>query len=106
MQELTILLHKFDPSRGIDFDKTIVEFTLENGRSQLEACFSNIAVQRYNDELIITEASPLADYIMSGFGLNATAARRDAIIRFIAIEMEQNDGIIRITKDSGIFIAS
>ena len=106
MQELSILLHKFDPSLGIDFDKTIVEFTLENGRSQLEACFSNIAVQRFNDELIITEASPLADYNMSGFGLNAAAARRDAFIEFIVTEMEQNNGIIRITKDSGIFIAS
>ncbi|MCJ7659570.1 MAG: hypothetical protein MUO67_10515, partial [Anaerolineales bacterium] len=73
---------------------------------QIEACFSNVAVQRFNDELIITEASPLADYNMSGFGLNAAAARRDAIIEFIVTEMEQNNGIIRITKVSGIFIAS
>ena len=106
MQELSILLHKFDPDLRFDFQNTIIEFTLENGSSQLEACFSNVTVQRYNDDLIITESSPLADYIMSGSRLNATTNRRDALIEFIAAEMEQNNGIIQITKDSGIFIAS
>ena len=106
MQELSILLHKFDPDLRFDFQKTIVEFTLENGRSQLEACFSNVAVQHYNDDLIITESSLLADYIMSGSRLNTAINRRGTLIEFIAVEMEQNKGIIRITKDSGIFIAS
>jgi len=106
MQELSILVHKFDPSLSIDFHDTIVEFTLENGCSQIEVCFSNVTVQRFNDELVITESPPLADYIMSGFGLNATTSRRDVFIEFITVEMEQNNGIIRVTKDSGIFVAS
>ena len=106
MQELPTLLHKFDPDLSIEFQNTIVEFTLENGGSQLEACFSSVTLQRYNDELVITEASPLVDYIMSGFGLNATSDKREALFEFIAAEMEQHDGIFRITKDSGIFIAS
>jgi len=106
MQELSIHLHKFDPNLRIDFQDTIIKFTLENGRPQIETCFSNVAVQRFNDELIITEAKPLVDYILSGFGLNATTVRKDAFIEFITSEMEQNDGIIRITKNSGIFIAT
>lgn len=106
MQELPTLLHKFDSDLSIDFQNTIVEFTLENGRSQLEACFSDITVQRFNDELVITESPPLVDYILSGFWLNATTGRSDVFIEFISAEMEQNNGIIRIAKDSGIFIAS
>ena len=106
MQELPVLVHKFDPDLSIDFQNTILEFTLENGRSQLEAYFSKVTVQRYTDELLITEASPLADYVLSGSRLDVIPAVRDALIEFIADEMEQNHGIIRITKDSGIYIAS
>jgi ubiquinone/menaquinone biosynthesis C-methylase UbiE len=106
MRELPILLEKFDPVLSIDFENTILEFTLQNGRSQLEACFSNVTVQRYNDELLITEASPLADYVLSGSGLGVKPAVRDALIEFLEDEMEQNHGILRITKDSGFFIAS
>lgn len=106
MQELSILMHKFDPDLRFDFQKTIVEFTIENGSSQIEACFSNVTVNRYNDDLIITESSPLADYIMSSSRLNAATNIREPLNEFIAVEVEQNKGIIRITKDSGIFIAS
>ena len=106
MQELPVLVHKFDPDLSIDFQNPILEFTLENGCSQLEAYFSNVTVQRYTDELIITEALPLADYVLSGSRLDVIPAVRDALIEFIADEMEQNHGIIQITKDSGLFIAS
>lgn len=106
MRELLILLHKFDPDLSIDFENTILEFTLENGRSQLEACFSNVTVYRYNDELLITEASPLADYVLSGSRLGVIPAVRDALIEYIAADLEQNHKLFRITKDSGIFITS
>jgi SAM-dependent methyltransferase len=48
MQELTTLLHKFDPGLDNDFNITIIEFTLKNGRAQLEKWFHNISVQRYS----------------------------------------------------------
>lgn len=106
MQELSTLLRKFDPNLRVDFQKTVAGFSLENGRAQMEAWFSNITVQRYVDDLVITDPLPLADYLMSSSRPEAVENKQDALFEFIAAEMEQNNGIIRITKDSGIFIAS
>jgi len=106
MQELSLLLRKFDDNLRIDFQKTVAGFSLENGRAQLETWFSNITVRRYIDDLIIAEPLPLSDYLMSSFHPEAVKNKQDALIAFVASEIEQSNGSIRITKDSGIYIAS
>jgi ubiquinone/menaquinone biosynthesis C-methylase UbiE len=42
-----------------------MSFTLESGKPELEACFEQVELYRYDQVLRVTEAEPLAAYIMS-----------------------------------------
>ena len=63
-----------------------------------------IEVRRYADALIVTEAQPLVDYILSMTTVDAATGRHAALTAFIEHEL-QSHGAIHITKDSGVFIA-
>jgi hypothetical protein len=106
MSELYELVQKFDPelaAKGWYLEP--IDFTLENGHAQLSTWFGKVALRRYNDALVITEAEPLVDYILSTVRLNPGDKRMAEMQRYIQAQMDANDGAIRITKDSGIFIA-
>jgi ubiquinone/menaquinone biosynthesis C-methylase UbiE len=107
LRELPALLHKFDPNlTGDTLKGTENEFTLESGYPQLERFFSEVRIRRYEDDLVVTEAAPLVDYILSGIKLGVSGYRRQAFTEFIEQELDQHDGAIRITKDSGLLIAA
>jgi ubiquinone/menaquinone biosynthesis C-methylase UbiE len=82
-------------------------FTLENGGEQLQHYFKEVRIQRYEDALLVTEAPPLLSFIMSMVGHSREALSADDLERFIDHlkgKMEE-EGAIKISKDSGVFRA-
>ncbi len=105
MQELPTLVKKFDPEIETIFQSEGYPFTLENGEPQLREWFSNIEVGRYPDDLQVTDAKILVDYVMSTISLGLNEKRREKFTRFIEAEMAANGNMIQIKKDSGMFVA-
>ncbi len=97
LQELEVLLAKDR------FDFSHAPFDLENGHAQLAPWFPSIALHRYDDALVVPEAEPLIAYLLS---MRAASDLDDAERTSIAKRVERElaaQGVIRITKDSGIF---
>ena len=88
-------------------------FRLDNGAAQLEAEFSDVSLRRYEDGLVVTDAEPLLAYILSSSQVQTMLARlepvdrerRIATLRSLIDDRLVADGQIRVTKDSGLFIA-
>jgi len=78
-------------------------FTLENGAAQLSRSFAHVEMDRYEDNLEVTETEPFVAYVASTDRLNddqlSTLAER------VSAEIERN-GVIHITKSQGLFICS
>jgi SAM-dependent methyltransferase len=108
MKELSELVQRFDPEMarsGVGLGRAYIPFSLENGGEQLRAVFDHVEIVRYPDALDVTEVAPLVDYILSGSNIEeAGAAQRDTLTRFVQTEMDRQ-GVIHISKDSGVFVA-
>jgi SAM-dependent methyltransferase len=105
LREIGDLVRRFNPQIifGIGDEAS---FTLENGAEQLARCFATVDLQRYHDGLIVTEAQPLIDYILSGRVGAALAADRVAeFAAFVQRELAQH-GALAISKDTGLFEAT
>lgn len=80
-------------------------FRLENGAEQMAPWFSPIALYRYEDGLVVTEAQPLMAFILS----TPVASLFDETMLRQGMERIQQklheEGAIRITKDTGLFVA-
>jgi hypothetical protein len=98
---------RFDSEAGNKYKREKIEFTLESGYRPLCEWFSDVDTLRQDNKLRITEADPLADYIlsMSRSWHGIDDEQRIALINFLEEELAQNNGVISITKDSGLFIA-
>ena len=102
LKELGELIERFD-ARLIESDKLSTDsFTLENGAALLGEYFDEVTLQRYPDALIVTDASLLFDYILSGLE-NLTSEQQAALAGFVGQELQANQGKYYITKDSGVF---
>lgn len=79
-------------------------FTLQNGEAQLKPFFSEVTRMDYTDELRVTDARDLADYIrsMQGVSLSKSADDDELLNRLNA---RRQDGAIRVLKEYGCFIA-
>ena len=113
MRELGPLRHALDPSHPPDAaHKAPPGFSLENGAAQLSPWFSEVSLKRREEVLVVTEAGPLLDYLLSGSIADAAAggpaeefdARVSELTELLDRELESR-GAIRITKDSGLFVA-
>jgi SAM-dependent methyltransferase len=81
-------------------------FTLENGGDLLRSHFGEIAVHRYDDDLIVSSAQALSAYVRSmGSLMDATEAQFREIDQTIA-DMVAREGRIAISKDSGLFVST
>jgi SAM-dependent methyltransferase len=107
MQELDQLVTRFAPDTRLWSERGGPnEFSLENGAAQLTGVFSEVTLRRYADALVVTDADALITYALSGTAkATLTGERQEAFARFVAQEIAAQ-GAIRITKDSGLFIAS
>jgi hypothetical protein len=106
--------HVLDPSHPPDAaTKDPTGFSLENGAARLSQWFLEVSLRRYEDALVVTEAAPLMEYLLSGASADAAVrrsgpeelARRAAMLRKLLDEKLAERGGIRITKDSGLFVA-
>ena len=95
--------------RYVHLDKSFEEFsrsfTLENGLEQLQPFFSQVMMNRYDDNLEVTEVEPIMAYIRSS--IRATELSGDAILEIqddLVKELKAK-GKIFIRKDSGLFEA-
>lgn len=80
-------------------------FKLENGVEKLEKLFDNIEMKRYKDNLIVTEATPIIDYIFSMPGNVRQSFNKERLYELTKYLEERiaTEGGIYITKDTGFF---
>jgi ubiquinone/menaquinone biosynthesis C-methylase UbiE len=91
---------------GIDTSADESNFTLDNGSDELSAWFAKVELRRYEDQLRVTEAEPIIDYIRSmPAALTLKQAHYDAIAATVARRIAEH-GAFYITKSAGMFIAS
>lgn len=89
-----------------DFHIMTTSFTLENGEELLQHYFGDVTIRRYEDKLIVPDASALSAYVRSMASLSdATEEQLREIDRTICEEIDRQ-GQITISKDTGVFIAS
>lgn len=89
-----------------DFHIMTTSFTLENGEALLRHHYSDVIVRRYEDKLVIPDASALSTYARSMASLSdATEDQLREIDQTICEEIDIQRRIT-ISKDTGVFIAS
>ncbi len=54
------------PAQADDWGRA-TPFTLENGGDQLRACFQHVALHRYRNDVVVTEAEPLIAQMLSKY---------------------------------------
>ncbi len=104
MQEITQLVQEFDPHIVLSADRLYERFGLDSGRQILEqsGLFDSIELNRYEDSLVVTDAQPLIEYILSCHGNQ----NRYLINRYREFRLFVEDrvrGGLHITKDAGAF---
>lgn len=105
MREITLLVQEFD-SRIILSEVALYElFGLENGQAMLERHFQSVEKVMYDDYLLVDEAEPLLDYILSCHGNQSEilSQRQLEFKEFLQKKIREKGGI-RITKMAGVFI--
>jgi SAM-dependent methyltransferase len=105
MKELPELVARFDPENGAFLKSEDIPFNMENGGTQIREYFSKVEERRYQDNLWVSDADVLVEYIFSGMRLRLDSSQRNDLTAFLHQEMAANDGLIIIQKDSGMFIA-
>ena len=85
--------------------ESTARFGLESGEGYMRRAFSEVKLERYPDSLVVTEAEPLMDYIGSMRVRSRVTDEQIAALRRHVEDEIAARGEIRITKDSGMFIA-
>jgi ubiquinone/menaquinone biosynthesis C-methylase UbiE len=106
MREIRELVHEFDENISLSRVALYENFGLENGGEKLSEFFADISVSEYPDYLEIPEVEPLLDYIISCHGnqRERLEPRYEEFKTFLQKKIKQN-GMLRITKQAGVFIA-
>lgn len=81
-------------------EQTIAQFNLDNGTGELTQWFAEVEVECKKGTLVVTEASPLVEYIMSYICLSDGEAVE--LYSYFDKEIQCKDAF-RITTESGIF---
>jgi ubiquinone/menaquinone biosynthesis C-methylase UbiE len=107
MEDLTALLSGFDPCIDFALHSIAQAFGLETGKNQLDEFFCTVDLDRYEDSLHITEADPLADYVLSSQSIGNVneIISGDRVKNFqdYLTNMLAQKGYIDIKKDAGLF---
>lgn len=105
MKEITSLVQEFDPRITLSEVALYELFGLENGQAMLKEHFGSVEKVMYEDYLLVDEAEPLLDYILSCHGNQSEmlSKRQREFKRFLQKKIEEKGGI-RITKMAGVFV--
>jgi ubiquinone/menaquinone biosynthesis C-methylase UbiE len=104
IRELGELISRFDPDLASWGWRSPDSFLLENGAAQIAKRFTQVELRRYADSLIVTEAAPLVDYLLSG-RIETAVENREKFAKFVERELVDCGGAFHVTKDSGLFEA-
>lgn len=80
-------------------------FPFDVATTELSRYFGQIQLHRYANELVVTDADALADYILSGVSINIPAVA-EAPLRLWLHNRISSTGAIRITPVTGLFEAT
>lgn len=106
LKEIKDWKEKFLPGqRCPDWGTAADNFSLENGRDQLAHWFPEVKLHLYPDQLLITEIEPIILYINSYLDQELDPDTLDELRNFLKAKLAKN-GSIRITKRTGLFIAT
>ena len=107
MQEIDEIAKNFDKRISLSDEPLSDYFGLENGHEILSKYFNYIELRKYEDSLMITQAQPLIDYILSCHGNqnDILVNRMNEFKKYIEDLIKKSNGI-KITKDSGLFICT
>src|SRR5699024_5914895 len=107
MQEIDEIAKNFDNRISLSDEPLSDYFGLENGHEILSKYFNYIELRKYEDSLMITQAQPLIDYILSCHGNqnDVLVNRMNEFKKYIEDLIKKSNGI-KITKDSGLFICT
>ncbi len=105
MKEITWLVQEFDPRITLSEVALYELFGLENGQELLEGTFEQVEKVMYDDYLLVDEAEPLLEYIMSCHGNQSEilGKRQQEFKRFLKRKIGEKGGL-RITKMAGVFV--
>lgn len=105
MKEITSLVQEFDSRITLSEVALYELFGLENGGPMLAEQFESVEKVMYDDYLLVDEAEPLLDYILSCHGNQSEilSQRQLEFKAFLQRKMKDHGGI-RITKMAGIFV--
>lgn len=103
MREITELVQKFDQRIILAAENLYDRFGLDNGKDILKEYFSQIETQLYDDEIVINQAEPLIEYILSCHG-NQNQYLLDRYHDFRQFVEKQVKNEYHITKEAGYFI--
>ncbi len=85
-------------------EKTNDSFTLQNGGEKLKSVFGSVQRFLYEDALEVTDVNDMVGYIRSLTGMTDLQKLPEDIIRSV-LERNMSDGVLRIPKEYGMFIA-
>lgn len=105
MRELTELVQQFDSRIKLSNNYLYENFGLENGKNILEKYFYEVKLYKYKDQLIVDEALPLINYILSCHGNQneIIGKRTEEFKKFVEEKVNKKTPFV-ITKDAGMFI--
>lgn len=103
MQEITHLVQNFDSRIILAAENLYERFGLDNGGEMLKGFFGQVDTVRYDDAIVINEADPLIEYILSCHG-NQNQYLLDRYQDFRQYVKKQVKGQYRITKEAGYFL--
>lgn len=107
LKEFGELLRRFEPN--LDFPSArehALNFGVETGAEQLQGYFNEIVYKDFPGGLKITDEKAIVDYLLSSntdlhkILVNETLTE---FLRFLTSEKESNNGVIHITKSTGLF---
>ena len=104
MKEINEIVKEFDNRIVLSSNNLYSKFGLENGQEILNQYFNSVQLKPYEDCLVINEAQPLIDYIMSCHGnqneiIGPQMNRFKEYIDQILIKKK-----IKVSKEAGLFI--
>jgi len=106
LREIQALLDEFDARLAGEFNSLTHEpFSLETGAAQLAPWFDSIEKRRYEDSLLITEASPLIEYVNSSLTAGPLLGSRLSEFRAFVQRRLACEGAILVRKETGLFAA-
>ncbi len=106
LKEIELLVKEFDNRISLSEVKLYDIFGLENGAQYLSSHFQQVDLLKYDDFLLITELSPLAEYIYSCHGNQLTIldSQRNRFEKYLQNKVGRKG--LHVTKDAGIFLCT